>query len=275
LSRNLLAQYRTRRQQSEVEKLLWEHWAESPDLRDQLFELLSSSGRLDAQLDALKQQSPEIDKADWTALAQSNPAAERFWMESCLWQSRFEQATGAADALAAEYPADAAWGKQRPRSIARSPTSIWKIPTRRSQSRNACLTPSQTTWKPWRASGTSTRTGGEWLRLRLTGYAWRRCARATPMAICSPQRCSGIISTFQPPSRNCKRAGKRLADPAAFGYQAGAIEESQGNAGAAIEEYVASALADKPSEESRDRLLSLARRSATRAAVDAETAQDC
>ena len=32
-------------------------------------------------------------------------------MESCLWQSRFEQATGAADALAAEYPADAALGQ--------------------------------------------------------------------------------------------------------------------------------------------------------------------
>ena len=89
---------------TEAEKLLWEHWAESPDLRDQLFELLSSSGRLDAQLAALRQQAPEIDKADWTGLAQSNPAAERFWLESCLWQSRFEQGVGAAEALAAEYP---------------------------------------------------------------------------------------------------------------------------------------------------------------------------
>ena len=73
-------------------------------MRDQLFELLSSSGRLDAQLEALRKQAPEIDKADWSALAQSNPAAERFWLESCLWQSHFEQGVGAADALAAEYP---------------------------------------------------------------------------------------------------------------------------------------------------------------------------
>ncbi len=128
----------SRRQYVEVEKLLWEHWAESADLRDQLFELLSSSGRLDAQLEALRQQAPEIDKADWTALARSNPAAERFWLESCLWQSRFEDAVGAADALAAEYPADEALGGRHRRSIAPSPTFIRKKPTRPSPSKSAC-----------------------------------------------------------------------------------------------------------------------------------------
>jgi hypothetical protein len=35
--------------------------------------LLSSTGRLDAQLEALRQQAPEIDKANWTALAQVEP----------------------------------------------------------------------------------------------------------------------------------------------------------------------------------------------------------
>ncbi|MGD0547735.1 MAG: hypothetical protein ABR991_07875, partial [Terracidiphilus sp.] len=71
--RNLLAQYRSRwrYQPAEVEKLLWEHWAESADLRDQLFELLNSTGRLDAQLEALRQQTPEINNASWSALAQS------------------------------------------------------------------------------------------------------------------------------------------------------------------------------------------------------------
>jgi len=47
--RNLLAQYRSYRYFQDEEKLLWEPWTESPDLRNRLFELLSSSGRLDAQ----------------------------------------------------------------------------------------------------------------------------------------------------------------------------------------------------------------------------------
>ena len=110
--RNLLSYYRLRRQYGEVESLLWQHWAESPELRDELFELLSSSGRLDAQLESLRQQAPEIDRSDWPVLANSNPAAVRFWLESCLWQSHFEQAVAPADALAAEYPADEQLGRQ-------------------------------------------------------------------------------------------------------------------------------------------------------------------
>ncbi len=75
-----------------------------------------------------------------------------------------------------------------------------------------------------------------------------------------------------PHRRNCAKARERLRRPALFGYQAGAIEESQGNLPGAIKEYVASSLGDKPSEESRSRLLSLARRPELRAAVEAETA---
>ena len=60
----------------------------------------------------LRQQAPEIDKADWTGLATRNPAAERFWMEACLWQSHFEQGVGAADALAAGLSRGAALGEQ-------------------------------------------------------------------------------------------------------------------------------------------------------------------
>jgi Flp pilus assembly protein TadD len=271
--RNLLAQYRTRRQQSEVEKLLWEHWAESPDLRDQLFESLSSSGRLDAQLDALRQQSPEIDKADWAALAQSNPAAERFWMESCLWQSRFEQATGAADALAAEYPADAALG-QTASSLYRSLAYFHFEGTDKAVTIEKRLLEA----KPDDLE-TMARIGDIYAdrgRMAEAGPYWIRMAEVRPGdADGYLQSATVFWDYFDFPTSlaQLRKGRERLADPAVFGYQAGAIEESQGNAGAAIKEYVASALADKPSEESRNRLLSLARRSATRAAVDAQTAE--
>jgi len=272
--RNLLAQYRSYLypQPAAAEKLLWEHWAESPDLRDQLFELLSSSGRLDAQLAALRQQSPEIDKANWTGLAQNNPAVERFWLESCLWQSRFEDGVGPADALAAEYPADEALGRQAS-SLYRSLAYFHPEDTDKAVAIEKRLLSA----KPDDLE-TMARIGDI--------YADRgRMAEAAPyftrMAEAHPGDADGYLQSatvfwdyfdFASASAQMRKARERLAQPALFGYQAGAIEESQGNMPGAIQEYVASSLGDKPSEESRERLLALARRPQWRAAVETETA---
>jgi tetratricopeptide (TPR) repeat protein len=272
--RNLLAQYRSHPyyQPAEVEKLLWEHWAESADLRDQLFALLSSGGRLDAQLEALRRQAPEIDKADWSALAQSNPAAERFWLESCLWQSRYEDAVGAADALAAEYPADEALGQQAS-SLYRSLAYFHPEDTGKAVAIEKRLLSA----KP-----------DDLDRLARIGdiYADRgRMSEAAPywtrMAEVHSGEADGYLQSatvfwdyfdFASASSQLRKARERLAQPALFGYEAGAIEESRGNLPGAIKEYVASSLGDKPSEESRDRLLTLARKKELRASFEAETA---
>jgi tetratricopeptide (TPR) repeat protein len=270
--RNLLAQYRSRRQYGEVEKLLWEHWAESADLRDELFELLSSSGRLDAQLEALKQQAPEIGNADWAALAHSNPAAERFWVESCLWQSRFEEGVGAADALAAEYPADEGLGRQAS-SLYRSLAYFHPEDTDKAVEIEKRLLNA----KPDDLD-TMARIGDIYAdrgRMAEAAPYWTRMAEAHPGdANGYLQSATVFWDYFDFPSAlaQLRKGRERLADPSAFGYQAGAIEESRGNQQAAIKEYVASSLGDKPSEESRSRLLSLARRPALRAAVELETA---
>jgi len=272
--RNLLAQYESRQnpQPAAAEKLLWEHWAESPDLRNQLFELLSRTGRLDAQLAALRQQAPEIDKADWTSLAQTNPAAERFYVELCLWQSRFEQGVGAADALAAEYPADEALGRQAS-SLYRSLAYFYPEDTDKAvaiEKRLLSVKPDDL--------DTLARIGDI--------YADRgRMAEAAPfftrMAEVHPGEADGYLQSatvfwdyfdFASASTQLRNARERLAQPALYGYQAGAIEESQNNIPEAIQEYVASSLSDKPSEESRDRLLALARRPEGRAAIETETA---
>jgi hypothetical protein len=270
--RNLLAQYRSRKEQAEVEKLLWEHWAESPDLRDQLFELLSSSGRLDAQLEVLRQQTPEIDKGDWTALAQANPAAERFWLESCLWQSHFEQGVGAAEALAAEYPADETLGRQAS-SLNRSLAYFHPEDTDKAVAIEKRLL--------------SARPDNLETLARIGDiYADRgRMAEAAPywtrMAEVRPGNAEGYLQSatvfwdyFDFPSAlsQLRKGRERLAQPALFGYQAGAIEESQSNLPGAVREYVASSLGDTPSAESRHRLLALARRPDLRAAVETETA---
>ena len=270
--RNLLAQYRTRREDAEVEKLLWEHWAESPDLRDQLFELLSSSGRLDAQLEVLRQQAPEIDEGNWTALAQANPAAERFWLESCLWGSHFEQSVGAAEALAAEYPADETLGRQAS-SLHRSlayfhPEDIDKAVAIEKRLLSA---------QPDNLE-TLARIGDIYAdrgRMAEAASYWTRMAEVRPgHAEGYLQSATVFWDYFDFPSAlsQLRKGRERLAQPNLFGYQAGAIEESQGNLPSAVREYVASALGDTPSTESRRRLLALARKPDLSPAVEVETA---
>jgi tetratricopeptide (TPR) repeat protein len=270
--RDLLAYYRRHRQDADAEKLLWEHWSESPDLRDELFELLSRTGALDAQLDALKQQAPEIEKGAWTALAQSNPAAERFWMESCLWQSRFEQSAAPADALAAEYPADETLGRQAS-SLYRSLAYFQAEDTDKAVEIEKRLLSA----KPDDLD-TMARIGDIYAdrgRMAEAAPYWTRITEAHPGDENGYLQSATVFwDYFDFPSAlaQLRKGRERLADATAFGFQAGAIEESQGNQPGAIKEYVASALGDKPSNESRDRLLALAKRPVSRALVEAETA---
>ena len=272
--RDLLTQYSSYQhgQPAEVEKLLWQHWSEDPELRDRLFELLSRYGQLDEALATLRQQAPEIDKADWNGLAKSNPAAERFWMESCLWQSRFEDGVGAADALSSEYPANGSLGGTAS-SLHRSLAYFHPEDTDKAvaiEKRLLAAMPDNLD------------------RLARIGdiYADRgRMNEAAPyftrMAEVHPGEADGYLQSatvfwdyFDFPSAvaQLRKGRERLADPALFGYQAGAIEESQGNLPGAIKEYVASSLSDQPSEESRNRLMTLARRPEARAAIEIETA---
>ena len=240
-------------------------------MRDRLFELLSSTGRLDAQLAALRQQSPEIDKADWSGLAKTNPAAERFWMESCLWQSRFEEGAAPADALAAEFPADAELGNTAS-SLYRSLAYFYP------EDSDKAVAIEKRLLSAW---------PDDIERMARIGdiYADRgRMAEAAPywtrMAEVHPGEADGYLKSatvfwdyfdFASASEQLRKARERLAQPALYGYQAGAIEESQNNMPGAIQEYAASSLGDKPSEESRERLLALARRPQWRAAIETET----
>ena len=272
--RHLLGLYRSNQHYDPVsaERLLWEHWSESADLRDQLFEMLSSTGRLDAQLSALRQQAPEIDKANWAALAQSNPAAERFWLESCLWQSRFEAGVGAADALAAVYPADEALGRQAS-SLHRSLAYFHPEETDKAIGIEKRLLSA----KPDDLE-TLARIGDIYAdrgRMKEAAPYWMRMAEVRPGDPGGYLQSATVFwdyFDFASASTQLRKARERLRQPALFGYEAGAIEESQGNMPAAITEYVASSMGDKPSGESRGRLLELALRPDLRAAVEAETA---
>lgn len=271
-TQHLVAEYSARHDNAELKKLLWAHWWENADLRNRLFELLSKSGRLDGELATLQQQNSEIEKADWSAWATRDPAAERFWLEACLWQSHYENGVGAASALATAYPADAVLGEQAS-SLYRSLAYFHPEDTDRAVAIQKALLDAQ-------PGNTDT--------LARIGdiYADRgRMAEAAPywmrMADAHPGEADGYLQSatvfwdyfdFGAAQSQLARAREKLNQPALFGYQAGAIEESRGDLPAAIREYLASASADNASTESHDRLLALARRPASQAQVDQQTA---
>ncbi len=269
---NLLNEYRAAHRDADVEQLLWEHWSESPALRDQLFELLSRTGRLDQVLDQLREQSPEIDKADWAGLTTRNPAAERLWMEACLWQSHFEQGVGAADALAVAYPADTEVG-ERAASLYRSLAYFHPEDTDKAVAIEKHLLGVQP---------------GDLDRMARIGdiYADRsRFAEASPfwvrMGDVHPGESDGYLQSatvfwdyydFTDAMTEIEKARAQLKQPTLFGYEAGAVEESRGDMPAAAREYVASALAETSLSESHDRLIEIARKAAQRAVIEEATA---
>ncbi len=254
-----------------LEKLLWQHWYESPDLRSRLFEILSSSRRLDSTLATLRQQAPELDKADWDGLAARNPAAERFWLEACLWQSHYEQGVDAANALAAAYPADATLGEQAS-SLYRSLAYFHPEDTDKAVAIQKHLLEAN----PGNLD-TLARIGDIYADRERFGDAAPYWVR---MANVHPGESNGYLQSatvfwdyfdFGSAQKQLDSARERLAQPTLFGYQSGAIAESRGDLPAAVRAYTASAITDDPSAESRDRLLVLARRPALRAQVEQGT----
>jgi hypothetical protein len=268
----LIAEYSCGRNQSGVEKLLWEHWSESPDLRNRLFELLSQTNRLDTELAVLRQQSPEIDKADWTGLASRNPAAERFWLEACLWQSHFEQGVEAANALAAAYPADTTLGEQAS-SLYRSLAYFHPEDTDKAVAIQKRLLDA----RPGNLD-TLARIGDIYAdheRFVEAAPYWVRMAEVHPGVPDGYLQSATVFwdyFDFASAQAQLDKARTRLNQSTLFGYQEGAIAESWGDLPAAVRAYTASAVAGNPSSESRDRLLALARRPALRDQVEEGTA---
>src|SRR5208337_558697 len=84
--RNLLRAYHTIPTFNEVawEALLRQHWFEEAGLRNEYFEFLSASGKLEAELSTLRQTSPLQEKGTWEEFVQKNPAAGQYIAQADL-----------------------------------------------------------------------------------------------------------------------------------------------------------------------------------------------
>lgn len=268
----LIGDYRRMGQPEQVEKLLWAHWSESPDLRNELFELLSRTGRLDGVLAQLKEQTPQIGAGQWPELASGNPAAEQFWVAACVWQSHFEQAVDAAGALSAAYPGDAEMGGEAA-SLYRSFAYFHPEDTEKAVAiENRLLSADPGNLDTMARVGDIYADRG---RMADASPYWVRMGEARPGETNGYLQAATVFwdyFDFPHALQEINTARRRLNEPTLFGYQAGAIDESAGDAAGAAREYVASALSDEPSEQSKERLLTLASRPALRSVIEGATA---
>jgi len=272
-TRNLLSLYHSRATGDEAawQKLLSEHWFEDQNLRNEFFEYLSRTRKLDSALATLRDQNADAAKNNWTSLTKNNPAAARFLLEADMWQSHFEECAPVAGALAADYPADT--------EIGHDASSLYRS--------LAYFSPSDTARAVAVEKHLLDYEPGNFDTLARIGdiYADRSLfAEATPfwfrMADIHPGMTDGYLQSatvfwdyfdFNNALAQIQKGRGKLSNPSLYSYEAGAIYENQRDYPKAIAQYVQGAVANGGDSESRGRLLVLARRPPTAPQVDQAT----
>lgn len=258
--RNLLHAYRTREtaDAQASEALLRNYWFYAPDLRSTYFRMLSSGGRLQTELAALRKAGP----------AKGGPAAQ-FASEAEIWRSHFEDASAGLESVAAQFPGDGGLAS-RTAALERSLAAFDPVYTERA----VALVEKQLQFD-LRDRAALTTAGEIFADRELYQKAkpyWERIPQL------EPGRPGGYLEAatifwdyflFDDALREIAAARKQTAKPVLYAYEAGAIYESKRNYPAAIDEYMKAA---GDAGSARSRLVTLAKRPAYRVLIDKLTA---
>ena len=269
---NLLRAYRSPHTADEAawEKLMREHWFESPQMTNEFFDYLSSSGKLSGEIASLQKLIPTGTKPG------QNPAAVRELAEADIWQSHYEESAPLLGSLASDYPADAEIGNQASsvyRSLAYFDPSL--------TARAAAVEKNLLAYDPGDLDRLA-RIGdiladdasGDARQLAVAAPYWRR------MAMVHPGLQDGYLQSatifwdyfqFEDALAQIAAARKQFHDSTLYGYEAGAIYENERDTGKAVAEYVAAAVTGNSA--AHDRLVILAARPASAQLVDAASAK--
>jgi predicted Zn-dependent protease len=270
---NLLAIYHSRATWNQVawEALMREHWFEEPTLRNQYFEYLSASGKLEAELSALQQEAPPQGKDTWAEFVRKNPAAGQYIAQANLWRSHFEESAPVLKALADAYPAETELG--------RTASSVFRS--------LAYFDPSKTGEAVKIEENLLAANPGDREILARIGdiYSDRELfSQAAPywerIPKIAPGESGGYLEAatiywdyydFDNALRILEDGRKKLRDDNLYGYEAGAIYEGKRDYPHAIHEYANAALAANGESPALNRLLELARRPKFRDLVNQES----
>ncbi|MBZ5603051.1 MAG: hypothetical protein LAO79_12155, partial [Acidobacteriia bacterium] len=259
--RNLLNAYSTQatRDDSAYEALLRRHWSDAEDLRMRLFERLSRTRRLDAELALVRTSNPA------SALEQ-NPAAERMLAEGEAWRGHFETAAPLMVAMEVNYPADRVIGR-RAAAVERSLDAI-----------DASIGVEEKLAKADPLDhGPLTRIGemeADREKFDRASASWEKIEKIVPARADSYLETATIFwdyYRYEDALRVIGEARTKLRNPSLFAYEAGAIRENQRSYDFAVREYAKGAIAN-PGSNAERRLLLLARRPALRNDIEQLTA---
>lgn len=264
--RNLLAAYRAKptRDEAAYDDLLRENWFNDAQLENEYLAYLSSSGKLRSQLSVL----PAVEQS----VKDSNLAALEFRADGEAWLTHYEAAAPVFVRLASLTPGDTeATGRaiDVERSLAATQQGAFDSAIRLARqdvnndpgNRNAITRVGEiyadrnmySQARPWWDRVAAVRLGDSAGYLDSAAVFWDYFQFNDALRIISDSR-------------------RRLGKPVLFGYEAGAIYENEGNEKQAIDCYVSAALRNG-SEPAKQRLLTLARRKATAALVEQQTAR--
>lgn len=253
--------------------LLRQYWFYDSNLRARFFAELSSTGQLQAELQALRPAAPASGSDPWSGMAKINPAAAQFVGEAEAWGSHYEAAAAPLRALTAQYPADVELGRRVAslhRSLAAFDSSNTEAAVQIEEKLGA--------YQP-RDRETLTRIGETWAdreKLDRSRPYWNRIAEL------EPGRADGYLESatvfwdyylFDDALRLIHDGRRKLKQPALYAYEAGAVYENKREYPRALEEYVQGALVSDENSPARSRLMELARRPAHRAAAEEATAK--
>jgi len=265
--RNLLGAYRSPATYDLAawKALLRQHWFEGADLRNEFFEFLSSSHRLDSEVNAARESAP--DSAAW----EKNPATETFIANADLWRSHFEESAPILKSLAAQYPAET--------ETAHTASSVYRSLAYFEPADTAIAAKIEDNFLKANPGDTETmaRIGDIYADREQFAQAapyWERIPKV------APGQSSGYLDAatiywdyfdFHNALRLLASGREKLANPNLYAYEEGAIYENQRDYAHAVDEYVKGALAS-PESSAESRLLQLARRTKLHDLVDQRTA---
>jgi tetratricopeptide (TPR) repeat protein len=274
---NLLAAYKAKATYDAAawEKLLREHWSDTEQLREQLFDYLSRSGKLDTELAQLHALTPNAQAQE------ANPDATRELAEAEIWRSHFEESAPLLGSLAEAYPADEEIGT-RASSVFRSLAYFDPAQTGRAVSVEKHLLAANPADMDRLArigdiyadSGADSTTGHE--NIAEAAPYWRLMRSVHPGSTNGYLQAATIFwdyFQFDDALGEIREARAKFHQPALYGYEAGAIYEGKRDLPDAIREYTAAAVDDHADDSAARRLLQLARRKATAKMVDDESAK--
>jgi len=278
-TRNLLVAYRTK---GTVDSAAWElllrqHWFEANDLRDQFFDYLSRTNKLDAELASLQRLVPTESQQ------QQNPAATRELAEANLWQSHFEQSAPLLGSLAHAYPADATIGDEAA-SVYRSLAYFDPTQTSRAITIEQNLSVAEPTNLDRLTRIGDTLADSQSTALSVSAQAqlaaaapyWRRLPQIHPGQPEGYLQAATVFwdyFQFDAALTQINAARKQFHAPALYAYEAGAIYENKTVPAQAVAEYVTASITENPSGPARARLLTLATRPAYAQLVEEATAK--